>query len=334
MKNGRFRGNPKEVSDWLSTCPAQVIQKKPVALPAESQAGIFGERVDVPEDQGRAPIDKLLALMKTLRDPDRGCAWDIAQTPESIVPYTIEEAYEVADAVAAGRPDELREELGDLLLQVVFQAQIASEDGNFDFHDVVSTIVAKLIRRHPHVFDENGRIHDDAERPGDPDEVATMWRRIKDEERRAKAALGPVESGFLSGVARALPALARAGKLSQRAASFGFDWSNPRQVLAKVREEIAEVEAAMAENDRVAAGEEIGDLLFSIANLARHLAIDPEEALRRGNDKFQRRFDAMAAVLHRNGHTLEAADLDMMEAAWRVVKDAEQEVATNSVQLE
>lgn len=288
----------------------------------------------MPHDDPSASITRLLALMETLRDPVHGCAWDIAQTASSIVPFTIEEAYEVAEAVAGGQPDELRDELGDLLLQVVFQAQIASENGDFDFHDVVAGIVAKMVRRHPHVFDKDGARLEDVDRLRDPDEVAALWRRIKDEERRAKAPPADAEASPLSGVAKALPALARAEKISRRAASVGFDWPDPAQVLAKVREEIAEVEGAMGENDRVAAAEEIGDLLFSVANLARHLAIDPEEALRRGNAKFERRFEAMAALLKQDGYALEAAELDRMETAWRLVKDAERKGSDDRLQKE
>lgn len=273
-------------------------------------------------------IDELLAVMATLRHPEHGCAWDIAQTASSIVPYTLEEAYEVAEAVAAGDAGELRDELGDLLLQVVFQARIAAEKGEFDFHDVVRAIIEKLIRRHPHVFDADGRLLEPDRQVRDPAEIAVMWQQIKNEERLAKNATarvstGPSSTGPLSGIARAIPALARAEKLSRRAASYGFDWSDPADVLAKVREEIDEVEDAMAKADPASTAEEVGDLLFSVANLARHLGIDPEEALRNGNAKFERRFGAMAAVLEASKRPLGSADLDAMEAAWRAVKEME-----------
>ena len=278
----------------------------------------------------RRTIDELLAVMATLRHPEHGCAWDIAQTASSIVPYTLEEAYEVAEAVAGGDAGELRDELGDLLLQVVFQARIADEDGRFDFHDVVRAILEKLIRRHPHVFDAEGRLLEPGRRIRDPVRIAAMWQQIKDDERRSK----PSSEGPLAGIAKALPALARAEKLSRRAASYGFDWSDPADVLAKVREEIDEVEDAMAKGDSIATTEEVGDLLFSVANLARHLGIDPEDALRNGNTKFERRFGAMAATLDRAGRSLESADLDAMEAAWLAVKETERKPSTRSADKE
>ena len=273
-------------------------------------------------------IDELLAVMATLRHPEHGCAWDVVQTASSIVPFTLEEAYEVAEAVASGDAGELRDELGDLLLQVVFQARIAEEADQFDFSDVVRAIFEKLIRRHPHVFDAEGRLLEPGRQVRDPARIAAMWQQIKGEERRAKdSKVGdstrPSPVGPLSGIAKALPALARAEKLSRRAASYGFDWSDPADVLAKVREEIDEVEDAMARADHTATAEEVGDLLFSVANLARHLGIDPEEALRNGNAKFERRFDAMATTLERAGGSLDSADLDAMETAWRAVKESE-----------
>ncbi len=269
-----------------------------------------------------AAIDRLRGLMARLRDPERGCAWDLAQTPESIVPYTIEEAYEVADAVERGDADDLRDELGDLLLQVVFQARLAEEAGAFGFDDVAEAIVAKLIRRHPHVFDADGAFLPPGERPDDPAAIEAAWGRIKAQERAAKSASGKVEAepGPFADVPRALPALARADKVSRRAAATGFDWPDAGQVLAKVREETDEVEESLRAADPEAVAEEIGDLLFSVANLARHAGIDPEEALRRGTRKFERRFAAMAARLDSG---LEASDLATMEAAWQAAKRAE-----------
>ena len=269
-----------------------------------------------------AAIDRLRALMARLRDPVRGCAWDLQQTAESIVPYTIEEAYEVADAVERGDADDLRDELGDLLLQVVFQARIAEEAGAFDFDDVAEAIVAKLIRRHPHVFDADGAFLPPGERPDDPAAIEAAWARIKAQERAAKAASGRAEAkpGPFADVPRALPALARADKVSRRAAATGFDWPDAAQVLAKVREETDEVEESLSAGDPEAVAEEIGDLLFSVANLARHAGVDPEEALRRGTRKFERRFAAMAARLDGG---LEASDLTTMEAAWQAAKRAE-----------
>lgn len=269
-----------------------------------------------------AAIDRLRALMADLRDPERGCAWDLAQTPESIVPYTIEEAYEVADAVERGDADDLRDELGDLLLQVVFQARLAEEAGAFGFDEVAEAICAKLIRRHPHVFDADGAFLPLGQRPDDPAAIEAAWARIKAQERASKAASGRAEAapGPFADVPRALPALARADKVSRRAAATGFDWPDAAQVLAKVREETDEVEESLSAGDAEAVAEEIGDLLFSVANLARHAGVDPEEALRRGTRKFERRFAAMAARLD---GPLEDSDLATMEAAWQAVKRTE-----------
>ncbi|GAA0280913.1 Nucleoside triphosphate pyrophosphohydrolase [Methylorubrum aminovorans] len=271
-----------------------------------------------------APIDRLLALMARLRDPERGCAWDVAQSYETIVPYTIEEAYEVADAVERGDRGDLRDELGDLLLQVVFQARIAEEEGAFRFDDVAEAICAKLIRRHPHVFDASGTFLPPERRPTDPAAIQAAWETIKARERAEKAAAGRGEAaGPLAGVSRALPALARADRISKRAAAVGFDWPDAAQVLAKVREETDEVEESLGAGEPEAVFEEIGDLLFSVANLARHAGVDPEEALRRGTLKFERRFTAMAARLAAEGQALEDTALPAMEAAWQAVKRAE-----------
>lgn len=272
-----------------------------------------------------APIDRLLTLMARLRDPERGCAWDVRQTYATIVPYTIEEAYEVADAVERGDRADLRDELGDLLLQVVFQARIAEEEGAFRFDDVAGAICAKLIRRHPHVFDAFGEFLPLERRPTDPAAIKAAWDVIKAGERAAKAAAGKgaaagEAAGPLAGVSRALPALARADRISKRAAGVGFDWPDAGQVLAKVREEVDEVEESLGAGEPGAVFEEIGDLLFSVANLARHVGVDPEEALRRGTAKFERRFTAMAGRLAAEGRTLEDTPLPAMEAAWQAVK--------------
>ncbi|CAO4154824.1 Nucleoside triphosphate pyrophosphohydrolase [Methylorubrum aminovorans] len=280
---------------------------------------------DGAQAMNEAPIDRLLALMARLRDPERGCAWDVAQSYETIVPYTIEEAYEVADAVERGDRGDLRDELGDLLLQVVFQARIAEEEGAFRFDDVAEAICAKLIRRHPHVFDASGAFLPPERRPTDPAAIQAAWETIKARERAEKAAggqeAGKAEAaGPLSGVSRALPALTRADRISKRAAGVGFDWPDAAQVLAKVREETDEVEESLEEGDPEAVFEEIGDLLFSVANLARHAGVDPEEALRRGTLKFERRFTAMAARLAAEGQALEGTPLPAMEAAWQAVK--------------
>ena len=280
---------------------------------------------DGAQAMNEAPIDRLLALMARLRDPERGCAWDVAQSYETIVPYTIEEAYEVADAVERGDRGDLRDELGDLLLQVVFQARIAEEEGAFRFDDVAEAICAKLVRRHPHVFDASGNFLPPERRPTDPAAIQAAWETIKARERAEKAAggqeAGKAEAaGPLSGVSRALPALARADRISKRAAGVGFDWPDAAQVLAKVREETDEVEESLEEGNPEAVFEEIGDLLFSVANLARHAGVDPEEALRRGTLKFERRFTAMAARLAAEGQALEGTPLPTMEAAWQAVK--------------
>jgi nucleoside triphosphate diphosphatase len=266
-----------------------------------------------------APLHRLLRLMAALRDPVRGCAWDVAQTPATIVPYTIEEAYEVADAVARGDRDDLRDELGDLLLQVVFQARMAEEAGAFGFDDVARAIGDKLVRRHPHVFAPDGTLLPEGSPARDPAQVEAQWAAIKAQEMAARGAAETAPDP-LGGVAQALPALARAEKISRRAAGYGFDWDNAAQVIDKVREETDEVAEALAAGDPRAVADEIGDLLFSVANLARHAGIDPEAALRDGTAKFERRFSAMAAHLQAAGGELGRSDLAAMEDAWQAVK--------------
>ena len=268
------------------------------------------------------PMRTLLRLMADLRDPGRGCSWDVAQSFETIVPYTIEEAYEVADAVARGDRDDLRDELGDLLLQVVFHARMAEEEGSFAFDDVARAIAAKLIRRHPHVFTADGALLPQGSPRRDPAQVEAQWAAIKAQERAAKGR-DETDPDPLGGVALALPALARAEKVSRRAASHGFDWDNAAQVIDKVREETDEVAEALERGEPGALAEEIGDLLFSVANLARHAGIDPETALRDGTAKFERRFRAMAGELRAEGGELGRSDLAAMEAAWQVVKRKE-----------
>ncbi|TXN59767.1 nucleoside triphosphate pyrophosphohydrolase [Methylobacterium sp. WL18] len=266
-----------------------------------------------------APLGRLLRLMAALRDPECGCAWDLRQTFATIVPYTVEEAYEVADAVARGDRDDLRDELGDLLLQVVFHARMAEEEGAFAFDDVARAIGDKLIRRHPHVFEPDGTPLRAGLALRDPAQVEAQWAAIKAQERAARdPATGDPDP--LGGVAQALPALTRAEKISRRAASHGFDWGDAAQVIDKVREEADEVAEALAAGDRQAVSEEIGDLLFSVANLARHAGIDPETALRDGTAKFERRFAAMAEHLKAAGGALGRSDLAAMEAAWQAAK--------------
>lgn len=264
-------------------------------------------------------IARLIEIMAALRDPQTGCAWDVRQTFETIAPYTLEEAHEVADAIARGDREDLRDELGDLLLQVVFHARIAEEEGSFDFGGVVEAITTKLIRRHPHVF---GALEN-----RDPEAIKRLWDEIKraeKQERRERR--GGAEPGLLDEIPAGLPALMRADKLTRRAAKVGFDWPNPEQVLAKVGEEYEEVRDAMAREDQAHIAEEIGDLLFAAANLARHHNIDPEAALQAANAKFTRRFKAIEATLTREGRSLEDADLDEMEAIWQRSKRAEKQI--------
>ncbi|HEY1941863.1 MAG TPA: nucleoside triphosphate pyrophosphohydrolase [Roseiarcus sp.] len=272
--------------------------------------------------QASRDIQRLLDIMAALRTPGSGCPWDLEQSFETIVPYTIEEAYEVADAVERGDFADLRDELGDLLLQVVFHARMAEETGRFDFGGVVEAITAKLIRRHPHVFGAANTLS--------PEQVKALWGEIKAEERRLRAteraALGTAvddPAGALAGVPTALPALTRALKLQEKAGKVGFDWNNPRAVLAKLREEIDEIEAELDADDRDKAASEVGDLLFAVANLARHLEIDPESALRGANAKFQRRFGHIERRLAEQGRAPEAASLDDMEALWNEAKRLE-----------
>src|SRR5437764_5857989 len=232
-------------------------------------------------------IARLVEIMAALRTPGTGCPWDLAQNFATIAPYTLEEAYEVADAIARGDLTDLREELGDLLLQVVFHARMAEEQGAFDFGGVVEAITEKLLRRHPHVFG--------APRGLSPKQVEGLWDRIKSEEKAERATRGskPEDTGALAGVPVAMPALTRALKLQAKAGKVGFDWNDPMAVLSKIREECDEIEAEIAAGDRNKATAEIGDLLFAMVNLARHLDADPEATLRAANHKFVRRFGAI-----------------------------------------
>jgi len=254
----------------------------------------------------------LADIMALLRDPARGCPWDVEQTFASIAPHTVEEAYEVLDAIQDGDMEGLRDELGDLLLQVVFHARIAEEGGLFALEDVIGAICDKLVRRHPHVFGEMV--------VADSRDQLVNWENVKASERAGDAAKAP---SALDGVARALPALMRAAKLQKRAARVGFDWSEARQVMAKIREEIDEVEAeidAGSPQDRLE--DEVGDVLFAVANLARKLEIEPEAALRRTNEKFERRFRFIEQALERQGKNTAQSSLDEMEALWQKAKSA------------
>ncbi|ADZ70722.1 nucleoside triphosphate pyrophosphohydrolase [Polymorphum gilvum] len=265
-------------------------------------------------------IQRLIDIMAALRTPGTGCPWDLEQDFSTIAPYTVEEAYEVADAIRRGDLDDLREELGDLLLQVVYHTRMAEEADKFAFADVVEAVTTKMIRRHPHVFGD-----EDARSAG---MAKGMWDRIKAEEkaerkaRRAALGLPDPEPGHLDAVPAVFPALVEAEKLQRLAARVGFDWGDARPVMAKIREELDELEVEiLADGDTTPAMEdELGDVLFAVANLARHLGIDPEAALRRTNGKFRSRFAAIEAAARDRGTTLEAMTLDEMEAAWQAAK--------------
>jgi ATP diphosphatase len=245
--------------------------------------------------------------MKQLRDPHSGCPWDVEQDFASIAPYTIEEAYEVADAIARNDLGDLRSELGDLLLQVVFHARMAEEAGEFDFNDVAGSIAEKMLRRHPHVFGSA------EERAGG--KVDGSWEEIKEQER-----LGGADSSALAGVALALPALKRAQKLGKRAARVGFDWSNRDGVQAKIEEELGELEEAVATGKAAEIADEMGDLLFAVVNLARHLDVDAEQALSNANRKFERRFRDMEIAICAEGGDIGALSEAELDRDWRAAK--------------
>ena len=268
-------------------------------------------------------ISRLIEIMAALRAPKTGCPWDLEQDFSTIAPYTIEEAYEVADAITRHDLDDLRDELGDLLLQVVFHARMAEERGAFDFGDVVEAITDKMVRRHPHVFGDARGLSAVA--------VEDLWHDIKAQEKAAKAAKAATDArepdGALAGVPVALPALTRALKLQQKASKVGFDWNDPRAVLAKIREEADEIEAALDAGHKLDAGAESGDLLFAVVNLARHLDADPESVLRMTNRKFERRFAWIERALAARGKTPAQATLAEMDALWDAAKLAEQSPA-------
>ncbi|WP_254275075.1 nucleoside triphosphate pyrophosphohydrolase [Halomonas sp. 3H] len=274
----------------------------------------------------RHDLADLLELMAVLRDPEQGCPWDLKQDWNSIVPHTLEEAFEVADAIERRAWDELPGELGDLLFQVVYYARFGEEEGRFDFHDVVDTLTAKMLRRHPHVFPDGSLAS--RRPPGvsaeeiESRQVHSRWESLKAEERAARAS-DEAPHSVLDDVPRTLPALSRAAKLSKRAARVGFDWPDARGVIAKIREELGEVEQALAEGDRDHAAEEVGDLLFAVTNLARTLKADPEQCLRATNAKFERRFRHVEAALGAEGVPLHEAGLEAMEHHWQAAKGRE-----------
>ena len=263
-------------------------------------------------------LDDLLAVMARLRDPETGCPWDVKQSFATIAPYTIEEAYEVADAIARNDVDGLKDELGDLLLQVVYHAQMASEEDRFGFADVADAITRKMIRRHPHVFED----------PSRRDEFMStdLWDRIKAEEKTARGVDVGAQS-ILDDVPVGLPGLTRAVKLQKRAAKVGFDWPDLAPVLAKVEEEFAELKVALADGNDAASkekvAEEFGDLLFVMANVARHLGVDPEAALRGANAKFVRRFQSIEGALAADERSPEGSTLEEMDALWDAAKASE-----------
>ena len=259
----------------------------------------------------RDRFEDLIEIMRALRTPETGCPWDLEQDFDSIAPYTVEEAYEVADAIARRDLGELRDELGELLLHVVFHAQMASEIDAFDVRDVIAAINDKMIRRHPHVFGENEKERNAADQK-------QAWEAIKAAERAEKTEADTVSA--LDGVARALPALMRAEKLQKRAARTGFDWTEPEDIFAKLEEETGEVRDALGNSDAENLEEEIGDLLFVTANLARRLSVDPEVALDKANRKFETRFRAMEALAERRGEQFSELDLEAQEALWQAVK--------------
>lgn len=264
-------------------------------------------------------LDDLLYLMQRLRDPAHGCPWDLEQSFETIVPHTLEEAYEVADAIAQGDFEQLSGELGDLLFQVVYYAQLGREAGHFGWDAVVDGITRKLVRRHPHVFPDGNLRTPPGTRSLNAEQIKHRWEEIKAEERAAKAG-APQQLSLLDDVPHALPALSRAQKLQKRASRAGFDWSETAPVIDKVQEELDEIRQAVAAGDQQAVAEEVGDLLFCVVNLARHLQVDAESALRAGNAKFERRFRFIEQQLATSGTTVEQAGLEQLDELWDAAK--------------
>ncbi|EAT10745.1 nucleoside triphosphate pyrophosphohydrolase [Bermanella marisrubri] len=267
-------------------------------------------------------VDDLLYLMERLRDPQTGCPWDIKQTFDSIVPYTLEEVYEVVDAIESKDYGHLKEELGDLLFQIIFYAQIGKESNYFAFTDIVHTLVDKLVRRHPHVF-PSGSLHaENRESELGEAEIKANWEKIKQQERNEKAQLSAAQSksSVLDDIPHALPALQRAEKLQKRASTQGFDWSDPMPVIDKIEEEISELREAINSGRQEHIQDELGDVFFAVANLSRHLGVKSEVALRSTNNKFTRRFQFVESELAKQGITLSEAGLQQMDALWDEAK--------------
>ena len=263
-------------------------------------------------------LDDLLQLMRDLRHPEHGCPWDLQQNHASIVPHTLEEAYEVADAIERNDSSDLKSELGDLLFQVVFYAQLSAEQSDFDFNDVVDAITSKLLRRHPHVFPDGTLASAGVARLKLTEaEIKRNWETIKQQERREKTQLSITDD-----VPRALPALTRANKLQRRVAHVGFDWTETSEVIAKIREEVDELEEALANEDQAHITEELGDLLFTCVNLARRKEISPEAALNGCNEKFVRRFKHIEQLAAAQGKTMEDMSLEELDAGWDAAKEA------------
>ena len=275
-----------------------------------------------PPDPSRPGIDRLVTIMRHLRDPQGGCPWDLEQDFPTIAPHTIEEAYEVAEAIRTGDMAELRDELGDLLFQVVFYAQMADERGAFDFEDVAGGVADKMVRRHPHVF--GGQTVDSAAH------MTERWEAQKADERAEKAAARGRRPSILDDVIAGLPGLTRAVKLQKRAARVGFDWTEASDILAKLHEELGELDEAMGTGEADRMEDELGDLLFVVANLSRRLSVDPEAALRRANAKFERRFRHIEDRLEAAGRSVHEATLDEMESLWTEAKHGERQPTRQS----
>ncbi len=262
-------------------------------------------------------IDDLIYLMSRLRDPETGCPWDLKQSFSSIVPHTLEEAYEVADAIEQADWSHLNDELGDLLFQVIFYAQLGKEEQLFDFSTIVSNLVSKLIRRHPHVFPD-GTLQSSSDQELSDEQIKKNWEAIKQQERDAKGETG--DSKVLDDVPKALPALSRAAKLQKRAAQVGFDWSNAEDVLDQIEEELQEVREAIRSGNKAAVLDEMGDMIFAQVNLARHLGVNPEDAVRSTNSKFERRFGYIEEQVRASGKEWQAFTLEELDAYWDEAK--------------